>query len=149
MYQIKTHLPEVYEDLHFVYSLLPAGADTAASFLSPYTNIAINHQIASNAHADKDYLYTSTIVIGEHEGGAFVMPDAQLIFSMGGWVVYIMDASQIHFNLPFRGVRISLSVYTEGRLKKVLEELKNNRPEGFHGWGSYVIPRDSSSGDDE
>jgi hypothetical protein len=86
----------------------------------PFTGFVVNINIKSRPHRDAgDYKLCEVIVIGDHKGGELVLVEPGLVIKLKSGNVVIFSSNLItHFNLHYKGVRMSIILNTD----KVLED---------------------------
>ncbi|KIJ12218.1 hypothetical protein PAXINDRAFT_83281 [Paxillus involutus ATCC 200175] len=127
--ELERHLPEEYEILSQVASILPGNA---CSPVEPFTSLVININVSTRGHRDVgDREFCLVIPIGTFTGGSMVMVETGLVVDLHqGDMVVFRSCDVTHLNLHYKGQRASLVMHTD---KEMQAWLKNR-----NGWAHNI-----------
>jgi hypothetical protein len=115
--QFERYLPEEYQVLVELVSLLPGNPGSA---VSPFLSLVVNLNVCTEAHRDaKDKDLCLVLAIGDFKGGALCLLEPGLVLElMSGDIAVFRSAEVTHFNLHYAGKRASLVLSSDREFQK-------------------------------
>lgn len=112
LFQLREHLPEIYDDLELFVNVLPLQEQSPAH---PWGGFVININVSTSAHRDVgDKGVCAVFTFRRCEGGEIVFFEAGIVLESGdGDLVIFPSADLTHFNLHFQGLRSSLVLHSD------------------------------------
>ncbi|KAJ7238302.1 hypothetical protein B0H12DRAFT_1025764, partial [Mycena haematopus] len=117
-------LPKEYDHIRVYATRLPLNQRSAAY---PFGGYVINLGVSTDGHRDEgDDLLCVTFWDGDCEGGELGMFEAGLLLRTRQWDATIFSSCKItHFNMPIKGIRISLVLHSDKEGKKWVANQNN------------------------
>ncbi|KAK6995672.1 hypothetical protein R3P38DRAFT_2567044, partial [Favolaschia claudopus] len=127
--QLKTYLPDQYDNIKIVAESLPMGGSSPAY---PFTGFVLNISSCTWAHRDGDKIMCFVIPLGKFKGGQLGQLETRFCFDLQmGDVLAFPSCDITHFNCHFTGSRVTVVLHTD---PKGDAWVKN-----CNGWPAHVV----------
>ncbi|KZV84687.1 hypothetical protein EXIGLDRAFT_776269 [Exidia glandulosa HHB12029] len=109
--RIKERYPKTYKVLMDYVEVLPLGAWSPCY---PLAGFVLNFGGMTQPHFDQDLGVCIVVTFGRFEGGELALYEGKILLDLDGFSICIFPSDFFtHFNLPFKGERMSMAMATE------------------------------------
>ncbi|KAJ7748462.1 hypothetical protein DFH07DRAFT_775647 [Mycena maculata] len=110
--RIKKLLPDEHREIKIFVTKLPLNEWSAAY---PFGGFVVNVSACTDGHRDGfDKLFCVVIPFGNWTGGEICLYELGLVFRLHAWNIMAFPSCEVtHFNLPFKGERLSLVLHSD------------------------------------